>query len=30
MFYLYTIKDSIIISPNEIDSQNLEKIILKL
>ena len=30
MYYLYTIKDSIIMTPNEIDSENLESIIIKL
>ena len=30
MYYLYTIKDSIIMTPNEIDSENLESIIIKI
>ena len=30
MYYLYTINDSIIMTPSEIDSENLESIIKKL
>ena len=30
MYYLYTIKDSIIMTHNEIDSENLESIIIKI